>query len=839
MAGQADGSIIVDTELNSDGFKAGSAELLAAIKALAEEVKTLGATLKELFNQSITPEIDTSNAENKVSALKAHIRELEAELAELQKSSAQTGTATPEMRTGGTAQNSSDLQRQIDAVNTSVERLEPTFQKAMSGSESAMDAFEGKASALECKIAELREKLKAVSQTKFPTQEYEEISAEAEKIGQKLETLLNKQEKMQSLGVSENSAQWKSLQYDLDLTAQKYERLEAIKARMESSGSAFQMGANTPQYAQMESTLSAASARLEEMKDGTSQAENHMNRFASAAGRAASYIGSAAKAAVGTLVSGIKSAASRMAKLLRHSKATNNQFSGLISSAKKFTLSLLGARGVYALLRRAVSAYMAQNQQLANTLSSCWSGIGNILGPVITKLINLVAQAIAYVTSFLRLFGIFSSSATNAINSAGGAASSAAKDLKRQLASFDELNILSDSGSDGGGGGGGESTGAELPDVMLPDWVKLMVEQIKDGDWSMAGETLAGAINSLIDGFDWGDWGERFGSNIQNGISFALGFIRDAHWEGLGSGIATFLNNAIKSISPKDLGALIASKIRIAIEMAYGFVTTFNWEGAGLWVAELINGWFSEIDWKKAAKALSEGLKGAIKSAVAFLKKTDWKQVGEDIGEFIGGIEWGDIFSGLWEAVKSAGGALRDLLNGLHDGLGNILPIVESIGIAFAAWKIGTGILGAVDKTSGLFGKSSSGKGGVGISSPKTVLKGLADMALIIGGLIGIVTVIGEVSKIQGFDDAMNGGLSTIKAAFIGLGEVGLQIIAASVGIIALGKIGVSTIAKGFADFAIVLAGVPVVITAVGALMSISGFTEFLSTGVDSINTNH
>ena len=95
MAGQADGSIIVDTELNSDGFKAGSAELLAAIKALAEEVKTLGATLKELFNQSITPEIDTSNAENKVSALKAHIRELEAELAELQKSSAQTGTATP------------------------------------------------------------------------------------------------------------------------------------------------------------------------------------------------------------------------------------------------------------------------------------------------------------------------------------------------------------------------------------------------------------------------------------------------------------------------------------------------------------------------------------------------------------------------------------------------------------------------------------------------------------------------------------------------------------------------------------------------------------------------
>ena len=35
MADQADGSIIIDTEINSDGFKAGSAELLADIKALS------------------------------------------------------------------------------------------------------------------------------------------------------------------------------------------------------------------------------------------------------------------------------------------------------------------------------------------------------------------------------------------------------------------------------------------------------------------------------------------------------------------------------------------------------------------------------------------------------------------------------------------------------------------------------------------------------------------------------------------------------------------------------------------------------------------------------------
>lgn len=235
MADQADGSIIIDTEINSDGFKAGSAELLAAIKALSTEVKNLGQTLKELFSKPLTPEINTGGAEDKVAALEAKVQELQASLEELQNTNGSgtpaPETATPQVNIGGVTEKASGLQREIDAVNSSVQKLEPTFQKAMSGSESAMTSFEGKASTLESKIAELQERLDAVGQTQFPTQEYAELCAETEKAGQKLESLLNKQEKMQALGVSENSAQWKNLQYDLDLTAQKYDRLEAAKAK--------------------------------------------------------------------------------------------------------------------------------------------------------------------------------------------------------------------------------------------------------------------------------------------------------------------------------------------------------------------------------------------------------------------------------------------------------------------------------------------------------------------------------------------------------------------------------------------------------------------------------
>ena len=217
MADQADGSIIIDTEINSDGFKAGSAELLAAIKALSTEVKNLGQTLKELFSKPLTPEINTGGAEDKVAALEAKVQELQTSLEELQNTNGSgtpaPETATPQVNIGGVTEKASGLQREIDAVNSSVQKLEPTFQKAMSGSESAMTSFEGKASTLESKIAELQERLDAVGQTQFPTQEYAELCAETEKAGQKLESLLNKQEKMQALP--------QALQGDFDFAALK------------------------------------------------------------------------------------------------------------------------------------------------------------------------------------------------------------------------------------------------------------------------------------------------------------------------------------------------------------------------------------------------------------------------------------------------------------------------------------------------------------------------------------------------------------------------------------------------------------------------------------------
>lgn len=649
MANQADGSIIIDTELNSDGFKAGSTELLAAIKALSEQIQTLGQTLTDIFSKPLTPEINTSGAESKVQELEAKVQELESELGSLQRNSG-GAAATPQVDLGSVSGRTSGLQREINSVVSSVEKLEPTFQKALGGSESAITSFQTKSASLKSTIADLHDRLEALGNTQFPTEQYTELSAETEKAGQKLELLLNRQEKMQALGVKENSGQWKNLQYELDLASEKYDRLAAAKAQMESSGTAFQLGSDTAQYAQMESALEEASSRLSSMR---------LN-----ARGVLSALGEVAKTAAGKLVSGIKSAATHMAKLLKHSKKTSNSFGGLISGAKRFALSLLGARGVWQILRKAVSAYMAQNQELTNKLSSCWTSIGNLLGPIITRVINLVAQAVSYVTSFLKLFGVFGKSTTAAISSAGGAASKETDKLKRELASFDELNILSDKDSDSGGGGGSSSAGA-LADAKLPDWATLMAEQIKAGNWSGAAATLTEQLNSLVAGADWAGMGTKIAYYLDGALTFIASAITGFDWFALGSNLATCINNIIDNVDWANLGIVLGAKFIILIEGLGGLFATLGWTSIGTALSDAFMGLWNAINWTQAATTVSNGLIGVLDAISAFIQGCDWQQIGNDVADFIAGIDWSGIASSLSKGIGSALGGFASLIWGL------------------------------------------------------------------------------------------------------------------------------------------------------------------------------
>lgn len=99
------------------------------------------------------------------------------------------------------------------------------------------------------------------------------------------------------------------------------------------------------------------------------------------------------------------------------------------------------------------------------------STIGEIMLPLLTKLISAIIIAIAYINIFIRtIFGLSLDKATgagkatknmNGFGASMGKAQKTAEKLKKTIASFDELNILG--GKDSGGGSGSGIEDIELP----------------------------------------------------------------------------------------------------------------------------------------------------------------------------------------------------------------------------------------------------------------------------------------------------------------------------------------------------------------------------------------
>ena len=172
----------------------------------------------------------------------------------------------------------------------------------------------------------------------------------------------------------------------------------------------------------------------------------------------------------------------------------------------------------------------------------------------------------------------------------------------------------------------------------------------------------------------------------------------------------------------------------------------------------------------------------------------------------------------------------------LHTRLGKILVVVGSIGGALAAWKVAKGVSSAFSALGSLFSKKvSTNAGGIGGISVKNTLKALANIGIIVGGIIALVGVIGLLTKIPGFNEVIRSGLESVAAVFNGLLPALLPIAAVSVGVYALGNIKVGTVATGLANAAIIIGGIEALITVIGAFLSVPYLSEFLSVGVQSL----
>ena len=648
MADQADGSIIVDTEIDAQGFRAGSAELQRAIKSL----------------------------------------------------------------------------------NTKVEALGPTFQKALSGNAGAMSTFDSKAAALENTISQLEAKLESLGNTRVPTEDYQWLTTEIEKAEKELTKLDDKQAKLEALGVKEDSRAWQNLQYDIDLAKRKIEDYKGEQASMRENGTAFQMGSSTAEYAQLESALASAKSRLAEMRseaESAGQSTNKLGRIAGGVKSALAGIGHVGAAGFKKLVSGIKSGISHLKNFKKSSGGAEGaigklgkKLTGVWSMFKRMALrKILMAvisglkEGVNNLAQYSsdvnskLSTLKSGLTQLKNSFATAFAPILTVVTPILAKLISYLSAAVTWIGKlFAALTGAKTFTKATAVqenyaDSLGGTAS-AAKEAKRQLAGFDDLNVLSDSSSGGGGGGGGGVSPSEMFEEVpiessITDFIGQIKEAFKNGDYAEIGRILGAKINEAVqkvhdfiswdnvggtitkvvkgfaEGFnalvytiDWALIGDTFAQGINTIINTLYLLTTEIDWPALAGGIAKSLSSMITGIDWAKLGTLLSTMARTLLQSIRSAIQNFDWLEIGKSVATGIN----NIDWvgilSDLAGAISDLVKAALDLLIGFADNLDWGKLGRDLWNGLIGvitnIDWSGIISKAFHLLGSAVGGSVKLL---------------------------------------------------------------------------------------------------------------------------------------------------------------------------------
>lgn len=420
-------------------------------------------------------------------------------------------------------------------------------------------------------------------------------------------------------------------------------------------------------------------------------------------------------------------------------KSVSDSIKDATKSAKVFTLALIGARSIYAGIRKAMSTYLSQNEELQNKLNACYYAIGSLFAPVLEKLVSIFATLIGYVNVFLKALGFAGINMSNFGKSASSSAKSA-KEINKSLSGFDELNNIGTQESSSGGVGGTDvSNPFENQDLDLT-WV----ERIQAfGEWCLNNIPLisgvllgvAGAIAAIklgCDGIQALGIGLMIGG-IVGAIASLMEYLKSPTWESFG-GIISGIGVAIIG-----LGLVIGSvpvAIAGAIVLVMGILMS-HWEAIKQWLQNLEDGVGNAItnirEWLNNNLGIMGALidlslsgflglvKGFIEGVKDFLDLLfqGIRDIVDGVimifnGDLKGGIE--KIMQGIWEIIESVAMLVWDIVKNV---VGNVWDSIKNLAqqISERVSKVWTdlksvfssGITWILQKVSNLWSKIISG----------------------------------------------------------------------------------------------------------------------------------
>ena len=531
-------------------------------------------------------------------------------------------------------------------------------------------------------------------------------------------------------------------------------------------------------------------------------------------------------------VSIVKSAASH-ARGLAKSLSDTTGVGKTVKHLSKYLLALFSIRGTYAAINAMANHWLQSSslaaQQLSANIDYLKYALGSAVAPIIEYIANLVYSVLKVIQTVIYILtgiNIFAKAFAKNMKSAAGSASKIKKELN--LAPFDELNTIGNlSGGGGGGGAGGVAPTFDLTEVDLKynKWVEKLVDFFKPlkESWDKYGPDLMKKVKdtakSVSDAV--ADTWKSFEKIITNGTVYKiLGNISDIIKNIADAWKEAWTNNNNGDKIVQNLADAF-NNLLDAIKKVTGSQKFKDWLKNTIDKLRQISEKIASINWQPLIDYLAK-IGGKIGNAAlwVFEKLVDlfkWVVEHPDIITIIGGVVLALL--GL-KTLAGIGNSIANITNGLK--------VFTNIG---GSSKIAESITGAGDIGKAANDSSKNFK----LPSFKTILKGLAEIAIIVAGTEAIIIATGAILSIPGFEDFLEKGIEGLKKTFKGIGSVALELIGVSAAIVKLGNIGVKTAAKGLADLAIIIAGTEAVILVTGMVMSIPHFSDFLDKGVEAL----
>ena len=332
---------------------------------------------------------------------------------------------------------------------------------------------------------------------------------------------------------------------------------------------------------------------------------------------------------------------------------------------------------------------------LKRSLRDAFVPILTAAAPALTTLTDLLTRAVSAVGSFMAALtgqDAFLRAAGEQREYAEGLRGStrAAKALKRQLASFDELDILRDSGQ--GSGGGGLSAAAtdlsgQLALLPVDEGILRFARELKAlfeaGDYDGLGRTLADALNGAIErARAWIRW-ENVGEDVTRvvaGVCAAFnGLVDGVNWTGLGGalgdGIDTLLRTADRLLGGIDFPSLG----RALGDALNGALTEIDFDVLGETLARLLTAKLAVLanaaitfDWGRFGGKLAEGLSGLVRTMGEALDGIDWSALAlsltQGLNRFIADVNWTEVGGFVGGRLSDALGAMRTAVSAFDWG---------------------------------------------------------------------------------------------------------------------------------------------------------------------------